>query len=106
MYRNTLGSRLGNKKKDYYGLTLYVYSLEPLDEADLLKITMLFEKQCTKLINKLYPRGNYNFSDYWGSVFKREEKNEPMDYDPDLAETYSYEINQEEEEYGLLEDVL
>lgn len=42
----------------------------------------------------------------WGKPIFRVETNEWLDVDVDLLNTYSYEVNQFEEQTGSLEDIL
>jgi len=106
MYRNTLGTGISNKNSKRYSLTLYAWSLDPLDGQDTFRLAQFFENKMSEFLRSLYPRSNYNISDWWGAQVRREERNAPLDFDPDFIQSYSYEINQEEKEFGDLTNIL
>lgn len=101
MYRCTLGTGISDRNK-HYSFTLYVWSNEPFDSWRINQTIELFEDCLVLWLKREYPNRNYNISDWWGGVIIREEVNALVDYDHELVETYSFEVNQYEEENGPL----
>lgn len=102
MYRNVLGTGLSDKQKPF-SLTLYGWTKNPMDVTDLFNFEKLFEQLQVKFLKKLYPKKRYNISDWWGGSIVRQEKNNPMDYNPDYIGSWSFEVNGSEEETGKLD---
>lgn len=107
MYRNTLGTGISDRKVPF-SFTLYSFSNYELDSSDLFRLESFFESLLVRWLKRRYPKRDYNMADWedWGKPIFRVETNEWLDVDVDLLNTYSYEVNQFEEQTGSLEDIL
>lgn len=109
MVRNTWGTGLSDKNSPF-SFTFYTFSESDLDRADQAKCEDKFIILIDRWMRKQYPKKNYRYAtaeaDGWIRAIVRTEENNPVPFDEEFFDMWSFEINQQEEDRGELQDVL